>query len=56
GQTVSVTTSEGKTLVGVAEGVEEDGRLVLRLADNSMLVLSAGDVTLGSSLLPEVAA
>ena len=56
GQTVTVTTMAGETLVGVAERVEEDGRLVLRLADNSMLVLSAGDVTLGSSLLPEVAA
>lgn len=56
GQTVSITTMAGETLVGVAERVEEDGRLVLRLADDSTQVLSAGDVTLGSPILLEAAA
>lgn len=56
GQTVVVTTIAGETLVGVAEGVEEDGRLALRLADGYVLVLNAGDVTLGSPILSEVAA
>lgn len=55
GETVTVTTMVGETLVGVAEGVEEDGRLALRLADDRVLVLNAGDVTLGSPIPAEAA-
>ncbi|MCA9871858.1 MAG: biotin--[acetyl-CoA-carboxylase] ligase [Anaerolineae bacterium] len=47
GQTVTITTMAGETLAGIAERVEDDGRLLLRLADGDARVVSAGDVTLG---------
>ena len=56
GQTVTAVTLAGETLSGVAERVLEDGRLLLRLPDGDELVISAGDVTLGSPLTTEVIA
>jgi biotin-(acetyl-CoA carboxylase) ligase len=34
---------------GVAEGVDEDGNLLLRHSDGSLMTIAAGDVTLKSS-------
>lgn len=42
---VQATTSEG-TLAGIAEGVDEDGALLLRTSDGTLHRLTAGDVTL----------
>ena len=45
GQHVSVTWG-GDVYEGVAEGVDDEGGLLLRLADGSIVSLSAGEVTL----------
>ena len=45
GQPVEVSTPAG-VLAGVAESVDEDGALLLRLPDGGLRVLVAGDVTL----------
>jgi BirA family biotin operon repressor/biotin-[acetyl-CoA-carboxylase] ligase len=45
GQRVEATTA-GKTLVGVAETVDEDGALMLRTADGTLHRLVVGDVTI----------
>jgi biotin-(acetyl-CoA carboxylase) ligase len=45
GQRVRVTTSRW-VLNGMAEAVDEDGALLLRMADGSMRHLLTGDVTL----------
>ena len=44
-QPVEVSTPAG-VLAGVAESVDEDGALLLRLPDGGLRVLVAGDVTL----------
>ncbi len=46
GQRVSVTWGDA-VYQGVAEGVDDEGGLLLRLADGALLSLSAGEVTLG---------
>ena len=38
-----------ETLIGTADGVEQDGALRLRLADGSLKVISAGDVFFGEA-------
>jgi BirA family biotin operon repressor/biotin-[acetyl-CoA-carboxylase] ligase len=53
GQRVQATTSEG-VLNGVAESVDEDGALLLRLPNGSLRRLLAGDVTLAHSGASEV--
>ncbi len=45
GRRVRVTTPEGQE-EGWAEGVDEDGALILRRGDGSMVLIAAGDVTL----------
>jgi len=45
GQGVHVTTSEG-VLTGIAEAVDDDGALLLRMVDGSIQRLLTGDVTL----------
>lgn len=45
GQTV-VASMPGSTLEGVAEGVDAEGALLVRLADGSLETIVAGDVTL----------
>lgn len=46
GQTISIETEEG-VLKGVAEDITEKGSLILRLlADNSLKIITAGDVAL----------
>lgn len=55
GQPVTVTTMAGETLNGIAERVEDDGRLLLRLSDGDTRTVSAGDVTLAAPLLAEAA-
>ena len=42
-----VARLDNETLEGVAEGVEPDGALRLRLADGSVRLISAGDVFFG---------
>jgi BirA family biotin operon repressor/biotin-[acetyl-CoA-carboxylase] ligase len=49
GRRVQVLTAAGP-LNGVAEGVAEDGALILRLADGTRHAVQAGDVTLASRL------
>ncbi|HWR90048.1 MAG TPA: biotin--[acetyl-CoA-carboxylase] ligase [Dissulfurispiraceae bacterium] len=44
GRAVRVTMAESE-LTGVAEGIDEEGLLVLRLPDQSSVKISAGDVT-----------
>ena len=46
GRRVEVVTSQG-VLAGMAEGVTEDGELLLRTTDGTLHHLAAGDVTLG---------
>jgi BirA family biotin operon repressor/biotin-[acetyl-CoA-carboxylase] ligase len=53
GQRVQATTSEG-VLNGVAESVDEDGALLLRLPNGELRRLLAGDVTLAHSGANEV--
>ncbi len=43
GRTVTVTTGEVK-LTGLAEGIDTEGLLILRLGDNSIMKISSGDV------------
>ena len=52
GRLVTVQSAQG-AIRGVAEGVAEDGGLVLRLADGSTATVRAGDVTLGAGMVPE---
>lgn len=44
GSLVRVELSGGKSLFGVAEGLDENGRLSLRSADGTQRVVTAGDV------------
>ena len=44
-----VARLDNETLEGVAEGVEPDGALRLRLADGSVRLISAGDVFFGKA-------
>ncbi len=44
GATVRVTLPGDRTLTGVAEGVDTDGRLVVRAGDGTRQALAAGDV------------
>jgi BirA family biotin operon repressor/biotin-[acetyl-CoA-carboxylase] ligase len=48
GQAVQVTTSEG-VLIGIAEAVDGDGALLLRMEDGSIQQLLTGDVTLSQT-------
>ena len=43
GRAVTVTTGEGK-LTGLAEGIDDEGLLILRLGDNSVVKIRSGDV------------
>ena len=44
-----VARLDNETLEGLAEGVEADGALRLRLADGSVRLISAGDVFFGKA-------
>ncbi len=46
GSPLSVHSAEGESVSGEFAGLEQDGALRLRLADGSMRVIHAGDVTL----------
>jgi BirA family biotin operon repressor/biotin-[acetyl-CoA-carboxylase] ligase len=48
GQMVQVTTAEG-VLNGIAEAVDENGALLLRMDDGSVRQLLTGDVTLSKA-------
>jgi BirA family biotin operon repressor/biotin-[acetyl-CoA-carboxylase] ligase len=45
GRSVTVTTGEVK-LTGLAEGIDTEGLLILRLGDNSVMKISSGDVNI----------
>src|SRR5208283_4042832 len=45
GRDVTVKTGEVQ-LTGLAEGIDTDGLLILRLGDNSVMKISSGDVTI----------
>ncbi|MGO9013932.1 MAG: biotin--[acetyl-CoA-carboxylase] ligase [Dissulfurispiraceae bacterium] len=45
GRTVTATTGEMK-LTGLAEGIDNEGLLILRLQDSSVVKINAGDVTI----------
>jgi BirA family biotin operon repressor/biotin-[acetyl-CoA-carboxylase] ligase len=45
GRTVTATTGE-VTLTGLAEGIDNEGLLILRLADSSVMKINAGDITI----------
>lgn len=39
-------TMENKVFMGVAEGIDEEGLLILKLPDNSLMKVNAGDITM----------
>ncbi len=45
GRTVTAITGEAK-LIGLAEGIDDEGLLILRLQDSSVIKINAGDVTI----------
>ena len=45
GRAVTVTTGEVQ-LTGLAEGIDTEGLLILRLGDNSVMKISSGDVSI----------
>jgi BirA family transcriptional regulator, biotin operon repressor / biotin---[acetyl-CoA-carboxylase] ligase len=47
GETCAARLGDGRTLQGVAEGLDEDGALLLRLASGEVRRITAGDVFFG---------
>jgi BirA family biotin operon repressor/biotin-[acetyl-CoA-carboxylase] ligase len=50
GQACTARLSEGPGLVGVAEGLDDDGALLLRLDSGEVRRITAGDVFFGGML------
>ncbi|NNL84691.1 MAG: biotin--[acetyl-CoA-carboxylase] ligase [Myxococcales bacterium] len=52
GREIAVSDLDGSSTRGRAEGVDDDGALLLRLPDGELRRLFAGDVTIGSAASP----